>query len=113
MQLSNPYKVKGSSIMESVIAMTIIAICLSIGIIIYGRVLQTDNNMAYYQAQQKMKELLWEIKNNRDFENDEYKLETYTIEKKVEILEGETAAQITFVLNLQNRKKEYHYIVSY
>ena len=114
MLLSNRYKVRASSITESVIAMTIVAICVSIAIIMYGRVLRTDTNMAGYKAQQKVKELLWEVKNDKNkLEDESYDFGSFSVDKKIEKTENKNSYKITFTIKLNNQKKEYFHIVTY
>ncbi len=114
MLLSNRYKVKGSSITESVIAMTIIAICISIAIMMYARVLRTDTNMAGYRAQQKVKELLWEVKKDKNkLEDENYNFESFSVDKKIEKTENKNSFKITFTIKLNNQKKEHFHIVTY
>ncbi len=111
MPLSNKYKVKAGSIIESVIAMTIIAICLSMALIIYARVLDADQSVAHYQARQKVKELLWETKTEKQFEDEDFDYETYKIEKKVEELDHNAGYKIVFIIKVQSKKEKHQYIV--
>lgn len=113
MKVSKSYKVSGSSITESVIAMTIVAFCLGIAMLIYGRVIQSDHNIAFYKAQQKVKELLWETKNEYLIQDEDYDFETYSIHKEVEELIEEISYKITFKVVLNNHKKSYQYIVNF
>jgi len=107
------YNAKASSITESVIAMTIIAICLAMAILIYGRVLQTDHNIAFYKAQQKVKELLWQAKKEKDKTDEDFDFESFKIQKRVEELDNDSSYKIDFTVITNNTKKKYQYIVSY
>ncbi|WP_109852420.1 hypothetical protein [Aquimarina sp. AU58] len=111
MQLLNKYNVKAGSVIESVIAMTIIAICLSMALIIYSRVLGSDNSIAHYQARQKVKELFWETKSEKQFIDEDYDFESFTVVKKVEKLENNTGYKVVFTIKVQSKKETYQYIV--
>ena len=113
MKSLHPYNFKASSITESVMAMTIIAICLSIAFMIYGKTIQTDHNIAFYKAQQKVKELLWMTKKNKSFEDGMFNFETYKIQKTVKALRSNDVYQIDFTIRIQNTQEKYQYIVSY
>ncbi len=112
MKLSSLYKLKGSSIIESVIAMTVIAICLSIAIVVYSRVLTSDNNTAFYMGQQKVKELLLEVEETNSFLDEDFDFETYKIQKRVEKVEESTAHKIVFTVITSSQRKTYQYIVN-
>ncbi|MBP2832834.1 hypothetical protein J8281_11615 [Aquimarina sp. U1-2] len=112
MPSSSKYRVKAGSIIESVIAMTIIAICLSMALIIYARVLDADHNIANYQARQKVKELLLETKTEKSFVDENYDYETFSIQKKVEELIKNSGYTIEFTINVQSKKEIHTYIVS-
>lgn len=106
------YNVKASSITESVIAMTIVAICLAIAMFTYGSVLQTDNNVTFFIAQQKVKELLYETKKNNQVKDENYDYESFTIQKTVKELDNNSFA-VDFIVTTVNKKNRYQYIVSY
>ncbi|WAC02711.1 hypothetical protein N7U66_03305 [Lacinutrix neustonica] len=113
MALLNQCNFKASSITETVIAMSIIATCLTIAIITYSRVLQTDHNIAFYKSQQKVKELLLETKIKKRIENIDYNFESFKVQKRVEELDSDSSFKIVFVVTTHNSKKKYQYIVNY
>lgn len=110
MLLLKKFKTKAGSIIESVIAMTIIAICLSTALLIYARILDTDHNIAYYRAKQKLKELRWETKADKQFVNEDYNFETYSIKKEVTKLDNKVYL-VTYTLQVNSKKEKYQYIV--
>ena len=83
MRLSRNYKLKASSLMESVIAIAIIAVCLLIASLIYVKLLDSDYEVAYYEAKQKVKELHFETITNQQFEDETYQYDAYKITKTV------------------------------
>lgn len=112
MRYSKLCKAAASSLLESVIAMTLIAICIAAGMVTFGTVLQTDHNIAFYQAQQKVKELVYQTKQEQLFENEDYDFKTYQIQKRVEPSETKWSYQLDFIVTVNNTKKKYTYIVS-
>ena len=113
MPLSNRCSVKASSLLESVIAMTMIAICLGLGMVTFGMVMKTDNNIAFYQAQQKVKELLYETKQKQLIDDEEYDYKSFKIQKRVEGMESDFGHKVNFTVTINGKKKTYQYIVSF
>tara|TARA_R110002033_G_scaffold66981_3_gene118001 strand:- start:44011 stop:44349 length:339 start_codon:yes stop_codon:yes gene_type:complete len=111
MGLLNNYKVKASSLTESIIAMVIIATCLSIAIMIYVRVLTSDKNIASYKAEQKVKELLFETSSKKEYTNEEYTYETFKIRKEVEELVKDGPYKVIFIVDAGHNKNKYQYII--
>lgn len=111
MQLLNKCKVKAGSLIESVIAMTIIAICLSMALIMYSRVLDSDYSIAHYQARQKVKELFWETRTEKQFIDEDYDFSSYTINKNIEKLENNAGYMVVFTIKTQSKEETYKYIV--
>lgn len=108
--LKNYNKLKASSLMESVIAVTVIALCLSIGMYVFDR----SMNASYYgldvESQQKVKELWLEAKLIGDFNNQEYQFEGYTIKKEVQSYQASDRGNIVyFIVKTHQIKKIYTY----
>lgn len=112
MQLLKASDVKGSSIAETVVAMAVIAICMSMAMIIYVRVLDTEKNVAYYKSEQKVKELYWETESKKDFLDEDFDFNIFKIKKKVVELKDDELYKVTFTTFINKQKKEYSYIVA-
>ena len=113
MVLSKRYNIKASSLTESIIAMVIVAICLSIAIVVYVSVLKRDRGLPYHKAEQKVKELAWAAQNEQLWDDEDYTFPSFTINKKVEQLKGlENTHKMVFTINMPNGKKNYEYVVS-
>ncbi|WP_133067283.1 hypothetical protein [Flagellimonas pacifica] len=113
MASSKRYKVKASSLTESIIAMVIVAVCLSIALVVYVSVLKRDRGLPYYKAEQKVKELLWATQYEMQLEDEDYTFLGFTINKKVEQHKGlANIYKVTFIANLPNGKKNYVYVVA-
>lgn len=110
MGLSSNFKLQGSSLVESIIALVIVAVCLSIALVVYVKVLKSQRDIPFYSAEQKVKELFWITKEESLWEDGDYSYDTYTIKKKVEKLDGmDTVYKLTFmVITPGNQKKIEH-----
>ncbi|UII80121.1 hypothetical protein [Flagellimonas sp. CMM7] len=107
------FKVKASSLTESIIAMVIVAICLSIAMVVYVTILKHDRGLPHYKAEQKVKELLWVVQEERLWEDEDYTFDSFTITKKVEQIKGlENTNKVVYTVNLPNGNKNYTYVVS-
>jgi hypothetical protein len=113
MELSKLFKVKASSLTESIIAMVIIAICLSTAIIIYINILNADKNLPFYMAEQKVKKLLVQTINDDLFHDEDFSYETYTIVKTVENFEQlENTYKVVFKINAAGKTDNYSYVIT-
>lgn len=83
----NKLFVKASSLLESVIAITIIATCLLIAIRVYASVLNSSSSINAYRMKFKVNELVNETKQTQEFDDEIYELKGYTIKKTVSDLE--------------------------
>lgn len=101
---------KASTLTESIVAMVIIAFCISIGFSIYGRVINYDRGIATFKAEQKVKELLLFTKIDNSFQDEEYKFSGYTIAKKVSHL-NEYICKVSFYVTSNKNKDKFEYIV--
>lgn len=98
---------------ESIMAMVIIAVCLSITIIVYVRVLNTDRNIPSYLAEQKVKALWVETIKEKSFANEDFSYDSYQISKVVEELSvAPPVYQVQFVVKAGNQKNKYDYIIA-
>ena len=70
---------------ESVIAMTIISVCLLIAMNIYAMVLKSSKSITYYQLQTERQKILNEIKSSPSLSNETYDFKKFSIEKKIQL----------------------------
>jgi ABC-type dipeptide/oligopeptide/nickel transport system permease component len=110
MSLSRNYKLEASSLIESVMAIAIISICISIATLVYVKLLQSDYELAYYKAKQKITELHLQTIEEQLFENESYNFESYNITKQVkEYSFG--LYQVDFELQTKTKKEILHFLV--
>ncbi len=84
----NKYFLNGSSLIESVIAITIIATCLLIAIRLYAMVLSSSDSLRSYKIKFKVAQLYNEARIAQDFGDELYDYKTFSIRKTVEEYEG-------------------------
>ncbi len=93
--------------------MVIIAICLSISMVVAVKVLDTDRNLPSYSAEQKVKELLWETKRLKQFENEDYSFSAYKINKEVDELYADQGIyKVKFTVQAGRKLDEYKYVIA-
>lgn len=108
----NSFRLKGSTLVETIIALVIVAVCLSIALVVYVNVLKSQRNLPFYSAEQKVKELFWTTKEENSWENEDYGFNTYAIEKKVEKLNGtDKAYKLTFTVRTPEEQRKYEHVV--
>lgn len=89
MELLRKYnKLKASSLIESVIAMTIISVCILIAMTIYTMVLKSSNSITHYQSLTEKQKILNETKSNPELTNETFNYKNFIIEKKVSVHES-------------------------
>ena len=112
MELLKHCRIKANSLTESIIAMVLIAICLSITIVIYVRVLNTERNIPSYIAEQKVKELLWETTKTKRYINEDYSFSSFEISKEVTEMSADKGIyRIEFKVTSGGKINRYKYIV--
>jgi competence protein ComGC len=106
-------KIKGNSIIESVISMTIISICLGLAFLIYANIIKQNNSIAYYNATNCISKLLNETIQFRDYSQNTYKFEKYSITKKTTIKKTSNIVLITWTINTSDKTYTEKNLISY
>lgn len=110
MSLLKNYKLKASSLIESVMAIAIISICVFIATMVYVKLLEADYEISYYKAKQKIAELHLQTIQQQLFENENYDFESYKIKKTTNDY-SLFLKQVTFVLETETKKETIEYLV--
>jgi len=110
MNLLKNCKLQASSLIESVMAIAIISICISIATLVYVKLLQSDYEIAYYKAKQKITVLYLQTIEEQLFEDEVYSFESYTITKQVKE-DSSGVNQVDFELQTKTKKETQHYLV--
>jgi hypothetical protein len=80
--LKKYYNIKANSILESVIALTIISICLCFAVMIFATVFSPKTSIKFYNTQNKVNELFFLAQLKNDSLNYENKDENLFIEEE-------------------------------
>ncbi|WP_179008675.1 hypothetical protein [Winogradskyella forsetii] len=110
MSLLKSYKLKASSLIESVMAITIISICVFIATLVYVKLLDSDYEVSYYKAKHKIGELHLETIQQQLFEDETFDFESYKIKKTINDY-SIFLKQIVFVLETETKKERVEYLV--
>jgi len=110
MRLLKNCKLQASSLIESVMAIAIISICISMTTLVYVKLLQSDYEIAYYKAKQKISQLHLETIEEQLFDDEVYGFESYTITKQVKEY-NPSVNQVDFELQTKTKKETLHFLV--
>ena len=81
-------KVKAYSLLESVVAISIITICVGLGTTIYSNVISSEKPLITYDANEEIKRLFNELKTSRHYFNKSVDFELYSIEQGINFYKG-------------------------
>lgn len=106
MLLKRYCKVKASSILESVIALTIISICLYVAVLIFAVAFSPKTSAKFYITQQRANELFYEIQVGKDslMENLNAEVETELLQQHL------TKVNIVFKDSLNSKWERSYYL---
>ncbi len=109
----NKYFLKGSSLIESVIAISIIATCLLVAIRLYAAVLNSSSSLSSYKIKFKVAELYNDAKITSDFDDELYEFKTYSIQKKVEDFQSKKELKnIKYIVRTTSDTIVYNYLLA-
>ncbi len=112
LKIYNKHFLSASSLIESVIAITIIATCLLIAIRLYAVVLHNSSSLDSYKIKFKVAELYDEMKTTSDFNDEVYEFNRFSIKKKVEGFEGNKELKnIKFIVRTEKDTTTYNYLL--
>jgi sensor domain CHASE-containing protein len=107
------YKVAASSLMESVIATSIIAICIVIASIVFVNVFKRNYATDYIQAQQELHTIIHQLKQQATIEDDVYEFSNFKIEQKVNTYESDASMQqIDFKISTSAKTATFSYLIA-
>ncbi|MEP1490154.1 MAG: hypothetical protein ABJK28_17175 [Algibacter sp.] len=98
--LKNFRRLQASSVMESVIAISIISICALVAFTIYLNVISQNKSTHYFNAKHKINLLTQQSILESDYDEDIYSFNGYTINKEVTINNTEHTALLKFTVKL-------------
>lgn len=104
---------KASSLVESVIAISIISISTLVAFMIYLNVVNQNKSISYYNAKHHIETLTQDIIKEHNYDDDIFIEQGYTIEKKVTINKVEHSAHIVFLIKTVGKTVIVNKLVSY
>ncbi|WP_046745023.1 hypothetical protein [Kordia zhangzhouensis] len=113
MKLLKNYNVKASSLLESVMATAIIAICMVVATIVFVNVFKTNFSTDYIQAHQKIHTIIHELHEQDKIEAQTYTFSNFTIEQEVNNYEDNSnIKQIDFTITTNTKTETFTYLIS-
>ncbi|WP_044397248.1 hypothetical protein [Lacinutrix sp. Hel_I_90] len=110
MNLLKNYKLQASSLIESVMAIAIISICVFIATMVYVKLLDSDYEVSYYKAMQKVTQLHLETIEQQAFEDEVYDYKSFKIDKTVNDY-SVFLKEVAFRVETKNKKETFKYLV--
>ncbi len=102
-----------SSLIESVIAITIITVCLLIALKLYITVLEGRPSANDHRLRFQIDKLVSEMKLNPSFDSETYEFETFKIHKNVSDYEDlERLKKISYTVVTQSDTITYHHLIT-
>ena len=111
--LKNFKTLNASSVVESIIAISIISVCALVAFLIYLNVIKQNKSINYLNAKHKISLLTQQSILENDFEDNQYSFKNYTIDKKVTINKTEHTSFLTFTLNIGSKTTVFNKLISY
>lgn len=114
MKLSRRFEqLQASSILESVIAISVISICALIALTVYVNIITHNKSLNYYNALQTIKDLKYESIKYKNYENESFVFKDFTIDKEVTLIKEENIVRIKWKLKADNRIVVLNDVITY
>jgi len=108
----NKVTLKASSIMETVIAITIITLCSLISTMVFSNVINQTPLLKKYEYEYELVELIQQIKEEKDISISNFKFEGFTIEKKVtKDPNNQKLNKVQLVMAIEKKIVNYSFLV--
>lgn len=111
--LKNFNTLKASSVMESVIAISIISVCALVAFTVYLNVIRQHRSINYFNAKHDVSRLIKETVEQKDYSSSTNTFKGYTIDKSVEINKASQTATLTFTFKTGHNTDVIHKIIPY
>ncbi|PTX64077.1 hypothetical protein C8N46_101687 [Kordia periserrulae] len=107
------FKIQASSLMESVLATAIIAICVVIATIVFVNVFKINYDTTFIEARHTIKAIIVKLQNQSKIEDDTYEFSEYSIEQIVKPHDDYPKIQhIEFTIKTNTRTETFFYLLS-
>ncbi|HEX9600814.1 MAG TPA: hypothetical protein VF985_04940 [Mariniflexile sp.] len=111
--LKNFKQLKASSIIESVIAISIISVCALVAFTIYLNVIRQNKSTHYFNAKHNITFLTGQSIKAQDYNDNTYAYRGYTIDKKVTINKAEHTALLVFTVIIGSKSHVINNLIPY
>ncbi|MDO5968989.1 hypothetical protein Q4Q35_04140 [Flavivirga aquimarina] len=111
--LKNFKLLKASSVLESVIAISIISICALVAFMVYLNIIRHNKSIAYFNARHSISLLIQQSIEQKDYESNDYTFTGYSIKKQVDVNETEHTALLTFTYKTGNKTNVINKLIAY
>ncbi|WP_298423800.1 hypothetical protein [uncultured Kordia sp.] len=108
--LKNFKKLRASSLLESVMATAIIAICVIMATIVFVNVFKTAHSTAFFEGSQQIQTIITELQKKQKITEKTYSYPNYTIEQKVSVYDKSTNikhVQLELITNQERKTFQY------
>lgn len=114
MPLLNSFKrLKASSVMESVIAVSVISVCALVAFLIYLNVIKQNKSIHYFNAKHRVKLITEQSVLENDYADETYVFDGYTIDKVVTVNKTEQTALLEFTVKAGNNIDVINKLIAY
>lgn len=105
--------INASSVLESVVAIAIIAICMLLAVRVYALVLNDTVSNSKTISKLEVDKLAADARANQDFEPNEYHLGLFKVQKKVSDFEGNPGLKhVSFIVQSKRDTVEYSFLMT-
>jgi len=106
-------ELKASSLVESVVAISIISICALVAFLVYLNIVKQSKSVHYYNAKHQVEFLAHESVKQQNYEEDIFQFNGYTITKNVSIDKEEQTVFLAFIIKTGNSEHQINKLITY
>ena len=111
--LKNSKVLKASSLVESVIAISIISTCALVAFLVYLNIIKQNRSIHYYEAKHVVDFLTFESAKEKDYDDDFFEFKNYTITKNVVVNTNEQVVFLFFLVKTVNKEYKINKLIPY
>ena len=91
-------KIEAFTLFESVVAITIISVCLGIGSLVYSNIVNSEKTVVNFESNSQAKELFEDLKLSKLYSSKNYQFKSFEINQEVNDYQGiKNLYQITLI----------------
>lgn len=98
-------KLKGFTLFESVVSITIISICFSLSMIIYSKVIMSSTSFNEIEAKAEIKKVFFDLKESKLYTSQNYTIKNFEIFQKISPFKGnKNLIQVDFIVSIEGKE---------